>query len=134
VIAILETMPLAKWIMPAFLLLSFVFLATTLDSAAYAVACVCTREMPAKGDPPRWLRMLWTCAIAGLGIGLTQVGGQDAARLSTTVGAFPLIFILVVLSLSFWRWIHRDFGEITAAKPLILPAASMARHPEERET
>jgi BCCT family betaine/carnitine transporter len=118
VVAILQTLPLAKVTLVAFALLSFVFLATTLDSSAYAVACVCTREMPAHGDPPRWLRMLWTFAIAGLGVGLLKVGGLDAVQLSTLVGAFPLLFVFVLLALSFWRLIHRDFSGLTALEPL----------------
>lgn len=131
VVAILQTLPMARLTLVAFALLSFVFLATTLDSSAYAVACVCTREMPARGDPPRWLRMLWTFAIAGLGVGLMQVEGLDAVRLSTLVGAFPLLFVFVLLALSFWRLIHRDFAALVAPEPLVRSAPRAESRPEE---
>ncbi|WP_347268821.1 BCCT family transporter [Paracoccus sp. (in: a-proteobacteria)] len=121
VVAILRTLPASWLILPVFTALCFVFLATTLDSSAYMVASVCSRNLSGYEEPARWLRMVWAFAIAFVGVGLLSVGGLEAVQLSTVIVALPMIPVLVIVTLSFLRWAKRDFGPKIAGRQLVLP-------------
>lgn len=109
VVTILKTMPLGSIVLPAFILLCFIFLATTVDSSAYMLAAVCTKELTGYEEPARWNRILWTAAVAFLGMALLNVGGLEAVQISTVVVALPMIPVLLLLLLSLLRWASEDF-------------------------
>ncbi|TPE45751.1 BCCT family transporter, partial [Amaricoccus solimangrovi] len=106
----LGTLPMPWLVIPLFILLCFVFLATTLDSAAYVLASVTTRELSGYQEPKRSIRVTWALILAGVGIALIQLGGLKPVQTSTIVVALPLIPVLVVLTLSLMRWLREDFG------------------------
>lgn len=110
VVAILKTLPLSGLVLPAFTLLCFVFLATTVDSSAYMLAAVCTKEISGYQEPARWNRILWTLMLAFVGVGLLSVGGLEAVQISTVLVALPMIPVLVIMLVSLLRWVHQDFG------------------------
>lgn len=110
VVAILKTLPVAWLVIPLFTLLCFVFLATTVDSSAYMLASICTKELTGYEEPARWNRILWTIMLALVGVGLLSVGGLKAVQTSTILVALPMIPVLIIMSASLVRWAYRDFG------------------------
>ncbi len=112
VVAVLKTLPLSTIIIPVFTLLCFVFLATTVDSSAYMLASICTKEISGYQEPARWNRILWTVLLAVVGVGLLSVGGLKAVQTSTILVALPMIPVLVIMSMSLLRWVYRDFGAL----------------------
>ena len=110
VVAILKTLPVAWLVIPLFTLLCFVFLATTVDSSAYMLASICTKELTGYEEPARWNRILWTLMLALVGVGLLSVGGLKAVQTSTILVALPMIPVLIIMSASLVRWAYRDFG------------------------
>ena len=110
VVAILKTLPASSLIIPLFTLLCFVFLATTVDSSAYMLASICTKEITGYQEPARWNRILWTLLLALVGVGLLSVGGLKAVQTSTILVALPMIPVLVIMSASLLRWAYQDFG------------------------
>ncbi|MDT4846089.1 L-carnitine/gamma-butyrobetaine antiporter [compost metagenome] len=132
VLAILKTIPFSGPIISAFVLLCFVFLATTLDSAAYVLASVTSYELNGYEEPQRWLRIVWALLLAVIGIGLIKVGGLKAVQTSTIVVALPLIPALGVLAWSLVRMIRTDFGDQLEQREVVL-AASQVTVSEHRE-
>lgn len=120
VVAILQTMPMSSIILPVFTLLCFVFLATTLDSSAYMVASICSKDLTGYQEPSRWSRLVWAFAIAFVGVGLLSVGGLKAVQLSTIIVALPMIPVLIIMTISFLKWVNEDFGSKVAPKELWL--------------
>jgi BCCT family betaine/carnitine transporter len=110
VVAVLKTLPASSLIIPLFTLLCFVFLATTVDSSAYMLASICTKEISGYQEPARWNRILWTLMLALVGIGLLSVGGLKAVQTSTILVALPMIPVLIIMAASLVRWAYRDFG------------------------
>ncbi|MGE6475180.1 BCCT family transporter [Psychrobacter sp. NPDC078631] len=110
VVAILKTLPVAWLVIPLFTLLCFVFLATTVDSSAYMLASICTKELTGYEEPARWNRILWTLMLALVGIGLLSVGGLKTVQTSTILVALPMIPVLIIMSASLVRWAYSDFG------------------------
>ncbi|MGG4605337.1 BCCT family transporter [Paenalcaligenes sp. Me131] len=133
IVAILKTMPLWEWVLPIFTLLCFVFLATTVDSSAYMLAAICTKELTGYQEPARWNRILWTLMVAAVGVALLLVGGLEAAQISTVLVALPMIPILVLMVISFIRWIHADFAEHVRPKALVC-SNYKHRHPTAEKT
>jgi betaine/carnitine transporter, BCCT family len=117
--AILGTLPMSGFITGAFILLCFIFLATTLDSAAYVLASVTSHELTGYQEPKRTLRITWALILAGVGAFLIQIGGLKPVQTSTIIVALPLIPVLVVLTWSLMRWLKTDFADLEDHQHLI---------------
>jgi len=118
VVAVLNTLPGAELVLPLFTLLCFVFLATTVDSSAYMLASICTKEISGYQEPARWNRILWTLLLALVGVGLLSVGGLKAVQTSTILVALPMIPVLFIMAASLLRWAKEDFGEDLAPQAI----------------
>ena len=92
----------------AYIALSFIFIATTYDSASYAIAASATKRLTAGLNPQRWHRVFWAFAIAVLPIALIFVGGLDAAKSATLVVSLPLLIIGVAMAVSLFRLLRED--------------------------
>ena len=124
VLAILKTMPMANLVIITFVLLCFIFLATTLDSAAYVLASVTSRELSGYEEPRRWIRITWALLLAVVGIGLIKVGGLKAVQTSTIVVALPLIPVLGILAWSLLHMLEQDFGKRLGSPMLTVDGAA----------
>lgn len=126
VLAILQTMPMANLIIVVFVLLCFVFLATTLDSSAYVLASVTSRELSGYEEPRRWIRITWALLLAVVGVGLIKVGGLKAVQTSTIIVALPMIPVLGVLAWSLMRMLRQDFGKRLSSPVLTVDGVAPA--------
>lgn len=120
VVAILETLPLSTLVIAVFTLLSFVFLATTLDSSAYVLASISTKHLAGDEEPARWNRVAWAVILAALAVGLLVIDALDTVKASTIMLALPLIPVLLVLFKSLLNQLHEDFGPRLAKPELVL--------------
>ncbi|MFK8046958.1 MAG: BCCT family transporter [Halioglobus sp.] len=103
------TLPLGYGALAVFAAVSVIFLATTYDSASYTLASVATRRLEAGGNPARWNRLFWACALAVLPISLMFVDGGLKVILSTTiVVSLPLLGIGVLMCMSLVRMLRED--------------------------
>lgn len=108
IVATLQGLPLGTVALVMFLVLLVIFLATTLDSSAYAMAAVATKELQPEEDPARWHRVFWAIALATVSIALMAAGGLQALQTLAIITGFPLIFILAIAALSFRKWLIED--------------------------
>ena len=123
VVAILRSIPGSKYLfIPAFTALCFVFLATTLNSAAYTLSSQVTRVLSGTEEPPRWNRTMWGIILGLFAVGLLSTGALKAVQLSSIVVALPLIPVLLLMVVSLMRWIREDYGEQLRREPIALPA------------
>ena len=89
--------------MAVFLILGLVFVATTYDSAAYAIAGSATRNLTPGTDPTRGHRLFWAFTLAVLPIALVVIGTLDAARSVTLVVSLPLLVVGALMVKSLMR-------------------------------
>ena len=113
-IAAIQPFPLP---LVAYIALSFIFIATTYDSASYAIAASATKRLTAGLNPQRWHRVFWAFAIAVLPIALIFVGGLDAAKSATLVVSLPLLIIGVAMAASLFRLLREDRAETGGSEP-----------------
>lgn len=100
IVAVLETLPGGVVLKSVFALLCFIFLATTLDSAAYTLASVSTKNLSGYQEPAVWNRLTWAAIIALLGVLLLIIGGLKIVQMSTLIFSLPMVLVLLLLCLS----------------------------------
>lgn len=108
VIAILETLPMSKIMMVFLCIVCFVYLATTIDSCAYVLAGVTTKELGPTQEPARWNRIFWAMIFCVLSIALMLVGGIESVKIMSVVTGLPLIFVLFLLMASVKKTLNAD--------------------------
>ena len=111
VAAIVGAMPGGTFITLIFTILSFIFLATTLDSVAYVLASISMRDLPGDVEPHRQLRLIWAFALAFVAVGLIVVDGLQTVQAMSVITALPLVPVLFGVIASVLVWLREDFGE-----------------------
>jgi BCCT family betaine/carnitine transporter len=113
-LAVMGALP-HKWlIIPLYATMCFVFLATTLQAAAYSLANLCAKKGSGEVEPKRWSRMLWASLIALYGLGILATGGEKAlntVQTSTIVGGTILLPIILILALGLFKALREDFKD-----------------------
>ncbi|MBN7796534.1 BCCT family transporter [Parahaliea mediterranea] len=127
VVDIVRQMPLGGLMIAVYTFLSFIFLATTLDSAAYVLASISTHDLRGDQEPSRRNRLTWAFALAFIAVGLLVVGGLKTVQSLTIITALPLIPVLLLLAVALLRWLRQDFGGAVKKPVLVLPADAPAR-------
>lgn len=100
IVAIMKTLPLSKLMMIFLCIVCFVYLATTIDSCAYVLAGVTTKQLGEKEDPARWNRIVWAVLFCLLSIGLMVIGGLEAVKTISVLTGLPLIIVNFILMAS----------------------------------
>jgi BCCT family betaine/carnitine transporter len=112
VVAIVSTLPAPTLAIAVFTVLSFIFLATTLDSVAYVLASITTKNLPGDEEPERLNRLVWAFFLAFIAVGLLVVGGLTTVQSSSVVTSLPLIPVMFLLAVSILKWLEADFGDL----------------------
>lgn len=110
-IAILKTLPMAKFMMLFLCIVCFIYLATTIDSCAYVLAGVTTKKLGAEQEPARWNRLFWAVVFCLLSIALMLIGGIEHVKIMSVVTGLPLVLVLFLLMLSVKRTLEHDISE-----------------------
>ena len=94
-LAVVQQLPLAPLLVPAFLVLIVVFLATTGDSMSFTIAMA----VSGNDTPATWVRVFWAVmmgAVAAILIRLGE-GGIGALQSFIVVTAVPVSLVLLPL-------------------------------------
>lgn len=111
VLAMLDQLPLKNLIIIGVILLYFVFLATCVDSCAFTMGCIASREMTDNSQPARWNRLSWSIAIAVLGVAVLKLGGGiQALQTFVIVVGLPSAILVIAMTILLYRWLkeHRE--------------------------
>ena len=94
---LLERLPLAEVVSWVSIVLLFLFLVTSADSATFVVSM-----MTSHGDlePQLSRKIIWGITIAVLTLSLVLAGGLDALQAATLVFAFPFALVLIGAAIS----------------------------------
>lgn len=108
ILAIINTMPLPKVMMLVLLIISFIFLATTMDSSAFSAAEMTSEISGSENTAPRWIRIVWAAVAAVIAFVLTQVGGVKAVRSLCYITGLPLAVITYLIIVSVIKMLRQD--------------------------
>lgn len=87
----------------SFAVISIIFIATTYNSAAYALASSATLHLATGEDPNKWHRLFWALVLGLLPISLMLVGGTRVAMSAVLVASVPLLIIAVMMCFNLHR-------------------------------
>ena len=87
-------------------ILSFIFVATSLDSAAFTLASTASSNLPNDGQPHRWHRLVWAFVLAGTALSLMYLGGLKILQTASILVGFPLLFVMMLMM----RSLMKDLG------------------------
>lgn len=122
VVAIIQTLPFSQVVLAAFTLLSFVFLATTLDSSAYVLASISTKNLYGEQEPGKRNRLAWAFALAMIAVGLLFASGLQTVKSLTIILALPLTVVLFLIFRALLRVLDADFGQRVKTDALVFSA------------
>lgn len=95
-IAVLKTLPLPSLVLVGYCMFSTIFLATSVDSSAYIMACASTRRLVPGAEPTTRSRFFWAFIQSALALAILSLGGLKAVRIfANFAGAFMIIPILI---------------------------------------
>ncbi|MCH6264945.1 BCCT family transporter [Neobacillus citreus] len=110
IVAVLKSLPLSTIVLIFFVVLGFIFLATSLDSATYILSAIATKELVGEQEPARWHRLLWGGILAIMAVALLMIGGLKVIQTSSVIVSVPVIIIYLLLTVSLLRWLKQDYG------------------------
>ena len=111
--AILETMPFAPVVEVAYIVLLFVFCATSIDSTAYVLASTCVDNLSGDEQPKRWMRMAWAVLLLLFTLGLVLVGGLQTLQTATVLTGLPMIVVVALLMVACVRGLRASSSRET---------------------
>ena len=100
---IMAALPLDPLPLIVFVVMAWVFVATTYDSASYAIASSATRNLVEGSNPAQWHRVFWAFALAVLPITLMILDDLRAVKSAVLVVSLPLLVIGVTMCVSLFR-------------------------------
>ncbi|PYG25467.1 BCCT family transporter [Pelagimonas varians] len=98
--AILERLPFATLTTLATIAAAFLFIVTSVVSAAFVLGAFSTGGDP---DPSPRVRLIWGAVLAVLSFTMVLSGSVAAVKSLIALGALPFVFILVLLMVCFLR-------------------------------
>ena len=102
---LLERMPLGSLLSVSALLLIFIFLVTSVDSATFVLGILTS---PGKGDPTRPNKLTWGLILGVLGGALALTRNIDVVRAVAVLGAIPFSFVLILQAAALVRALRQD--------------------------
>jgi BCCT family betaine/carnitine transporter len=122
--AVMSSLPLKWLVIPIYTALCFVFLGTTLDASAQALANLCSKKGYSDLPPQRWHRMLWASLLAIFGMGILITGGEKALKTvqtSTIIGGVILVPIIFIMVAGLLKCLKEDFKDVMVETKLVRP-------------
>jgi len=103
VVELLHSLPFSVPITVVFFVLTFIFVATSLDSAAFALSSAASKDLPVDGQPPRWHRLLWAFVLGGTALSLMYLGGLQVLQAASVVVGLPLVVVMGLMVVTLMR-------------------------------
>lgn len=115
IIQVLQTLPLSGIFMILFCMVSVLFLATTLDGAAFTMASTATPKLKENEDPHPMHRLFWCIMLALVPLTMIFIGADlNTIKTSAIITGVPIIFIMLIMIVGFIRWMLKDFSHVPA--------------------
>lgn len=120
-LAVVKSLPASKLVLFLFIFVEFIFMATTIDSGAYVMATMCTKNLTNEGsmEPARWHRIVWAIVLALVGLAALMLDGLKAVQSLAVVAGAPLLIIAVIVCVSLVKWLREDFDDKEQVKTTI---------------
>ena len=103
--AFFDRLPLSLWLSGVGLVLVFIFVVTSVDSATFVLGMLTTNGSL---NPPVQRKLVWGVTLGALGAALMFAGNPAAIKAVSVVGAIPFTFILLLQLAALLRALAED--------------------------
>lgn len=113
IIDIMNSLPFGSIFMIVFCLSTLLFLATTLDGAAFTMASTSMKGLKNDEEPSAYIRLFW-CVMLSL-VPLTMIfinADLNTIKTSAIITAVPIIFIMILIFYGFVKWLLKDYAKV----------------------
>ncbi|KKM11654.1 L-carnitine/gamma-butyrobetaine antiporter [Clostridiales bacterium PH28_bin88] len=117
ILGALMVLPLSKIILIIFTFVGFVYSATTIDSSAYSMATVSSKELKFGQEPAWFNRMFWALISGGVALVVMNIGGLTPVKTTSLVVAFPILIFVLVALWSFFKHLKADQPHLLKPSP-----------------
>lgn len=112
IIEVMRSLPVGPVFMVAFCISSLLFLATTLDGAAFTMASTSTIGLKEGEEPSPFLRLFWCIMLALVPLAMIFIGADlNTIKSCAFITSVPVIFIMIVLLYGWLKWMRQDYGK-----------------------
>lgn len=112
IIEVLKTLPLSSIFMVIFSIVSILFLATTLDGAAFTMAATATKDLKENEEPHPFHRLFWCVALALVPLTMIFIGADlNTIKTCAIITGVPIIFIMIIMIYGWIKWMIKDMKE-----------------------
>jgi betaine/carnitine transporter, BCCT family len=108
VVTLLKSLPFSSMIFVIFFALAFIFVATSLDSAAFTLSATASKNLPVDGQPPRWHRLTWAFVLGFVALSLMYIGGIEILQTASVIVGVPLLIVMIIAIVSFMKAIREQ--------------------------
>ena len=112
IIEMVKIMPLGEGVLLGlFVVFNFIFLSTTMDSAAYSLAFISSKASNVNQEPARWISLFWAMVLGAVAIILFYGGGLKALQTLSIITGFPILLIFIFFVMTIFKWLKEDFPQ-----------------------
>ncbi|MDO5733152.1 MAG: BCCT family transporter, partial [Eubacteriales bacterium] len=112
IIQMMRSLPLGAVFMIIFCISSLLFLATTLDGAAFTMASTSTVGLKNNEEPSPMLRLFWCVMLSLVPLMMIFIKADlNTIKTCAFITAVPIIFIMLVILYGWLRWMLKDYKE-----------------------
>lgn len=113
--AMLGTLPFPKFITFVWLVVGIMFLASTMDSAAYTLAASTTKNLGEDEHPSRVSKLFWSLLLIAVPLGyLFAKASLTALQSLAVLTSVPIAFLTVFVMISGYKYAKADFSHLSA--------------------
>ncbi|WP_240375089.1 BCCT family transporter [Bacillus piscicola] len=115
IIDVLYSLPASAFFIIFFVVVSILFLASTLDSASYTLAATATKGLRDHEDPSSLHRLFWCFVVVLVPMTMIFIDAPlNTVKTAAIVTSIPLMAILVVMIYGLIRWMREDVKDLPA--------------------
>lgn len=108
------TMPLGKVVTLFFITMAGLFLATTLDSAAFSLSASTTKALGSGENTSPIIRLFWCIVLAAIPLAMIFIGAPlSALKLLIIIVAIPIMALCLFMVIRLRAWLKEDFENET---------------------
>ena len=115
IVQVLRTLPAGPVFMVIFCIITLLFLATTLDGAAFTMATTSTVGLKNDEEPHPMLRLFWCIMLSLVPLTMILINADlNTIKTCAIITAVPIIFIMLVMLVGWLRWMSADYRGVTS--------------------
>ncbi len=130
ILGVLMQLPMEWLILPLFVFVGFVYSGTTVDSSAYVMASIASKQLHDGQEPTRYNRLFWALILGVTGLVVMNIGGLEPLKTASIIIGLPLAILMTISFFSLLRWLKEDIDQTEVASQTLKQTSAPATEPD----